>query len=358
MSTLSLTKEWFIEACTHLNISNNIVIAYSGGIDSRVLLDLAAKAFTNSKYKLTAVHINHGLSQHASDWEEHCKESCKALQVPLEIYKVNASPTQGQSPEDAAREARIQIWQEKLGNDASVLLAHHQGDQLETILYRLCRGSGPLGLSGMLPHSKVKDINFFRPLLDLPKELISNYAIDNKISWIEDDSNSNTRYDRNFLRNDIIPLLKSRWPAISNTVSRSGKLCAATQEYIRDIADRKLLEAVGSKENTLSVKYLLSLTDFLCHEVIRRWFFKNDLQAPSLNQLELIRKEVLLARVDASPLLELKEHQIRRYRDDLYLLDKKDINKVTTNKHGKKAKKVFQKEGIPPWERADYLIED
>ena len=397
-----LSLEWFHRKYNELQGTNNIWVAYSGGIDSTVLLELCSRYIKlNPNCKLQAIHINHGLNKNSDYWVRHCINICKSINIPLYVMPIKLDLNKGDSIEALARQARRTIWQALLPDNATLLLAHHAEDQAETILYRLFRGAGPTGLSG------IKDSQIFgrgillRPLLQVAKKDIQNFSEENTLSWITDDSNMDCKFDRNFIRHTIFPLLSKRWPKITDNIIRSGELCNSSMRIINKETKQLLLQCSGKVENTLSIKQLLALEEVKCFAVIRSWLENNNYQMPSYKQIKRIKDEVMLTKIDANPILNLRPYIIRRYRNDLYVLEynREKIKSIKENiiininfegninvnneyiievnksigegiflpAHikeislcvgyvGKKAKKIFQKYGIPPWDRSKYPL--
>ena len=396
---MSISTKWFSNKYTALHGTNDLWVAFSGGIDSRVLLELAyqyTKLFSN--YKLHAIHINHGLHKNSDDWARHCSDVCKTLGIPLYVLPIKLDIQPGQSLEAIARQARRTIWENLLPANATLLLAHHAQDQAETILYRLFRGAGPTGLSGMAEAKIFGKGILLRPLLNVAKADSDEFAEQNKLIWIVDDSNANIKFDRNFIRHIIIPTLCKRWPKVVDNIRRGGELCAETAELVNADSQALLNNLTGTVAGTLSISKLLAITETQCFTVIRAWLANNNCQMPSRSQLYRIKREVMLANSDVKPMLNFTQYKIRRYRDDLYLLVNEEcfkkenffvaINppqeillangkiikiKETTGcgfmlpdnskgiaiyigSHGEKAKKIFQQHNIPLWQRQKYPL--
>jgi tRNA(Ile)-lysidine synthase len=299
--------------------SKNIYIAYSGGIDSHVLLHLYASD-EQLKNQITAVYINHGLQKEAESWAKHCESVCDNVGVKFLSITVNATAKPGESPEEAARNARYEALKPLLGKDDVLLLAQHSEDQLETVLLQLFRGSGLKGLSGMPESMAFGQGKLVRPLLDISKAEIIEYAKAHELDWIEDPSNQQSDYDRNFLRNDIIPLLKQRWSSLDKTVSRSAKHCANAQVLLADLADDLLTTVINHGDNTLCLNRLQSYSLLQQPLIIRQWFQHLGLKMPSQDFVQRVLEQVVAAREDADPVLSTKDYSIRRYRDKLYYL--------------------------------------
>lgn len=303
-----------------LGQERRILVAFSGGVDSSVLLhvlvQLRAKRYP--ELRLRAIYIHHGLSCHAQEWAEHCQAQCKAWDVELNIVHVSVDPNES-GIEAAAREARYQAIRNLQANDEVLVTAQHQDDQCETFLLALKRGSGPAGLSSMpecIPFGGYKQL---RPMLSVSRQQIEGYARENNLSWVNDESNQDVRFDRNFLRLQVLPIIEQRWPHFSKMVSRSANLCAE-QESLLDELLAPLLAEVVFDDGSIDISKLSSMSDAKRRALLRRWFDLHRVVMPSQEQLEKLWREVALSRVDAEPVLSLGNHQIRRYCQRLYLL--------------------------------------
>jgi tRNA(Ile)-lysidine synthase len=296
---------------------SRLFVAYSGGIDSHVLLHLCASV-ENLKPKITAVYVNHGLQAEAESWGKHCGQVCGNLGVNYLALTADAHAAPGESPEEAARNARYAALKRLLAKNDLLLVAQHAEDQLETVLLQLFRGSGLKGLSGM-PESMAFGEGFLvRPLLDVSKNAIIDYAVANQLEWIEDPSNQHTHFDRNFLRKEVIPLLKQRWRALDKTVSRSAKHCANAQDLLAIFADDLLTTVIHFDDNILNLGRLKDYPLLQQQLIIRQWFQHLGLKMPSQDFVQRILEQVIAAREDADPILLTQGYSIRRYRDGLY----------------------------------------
>jgi len=297
--------------------TRKIFIAYSGGKDSHVLLDLLS-SITEIKPKITAVHVNHGLQAKADDWAMHCQTIALNHGVAFQCIKVNAHKHKRQSLEEIARNARYQAFCTLLAENDVLLLAQHREDQMETLLLQLFRGAGVQGLAAMPVSSTLGKGRMIRPLLDVSQASINEYAIKHNLHWVEDPSNKDNDFDRNFLRNQILPQLKQRWPALDKTVSRSARHCANSYLLNESLA-KKLFENIYYKDDgSLNIQQLLELTDKEQHLLIRYWFDTLQLRMPSEKTIIKIIEEVVKAKQSANPLLKTKSYCIRRYRNKLF----------------------------------------
>jgi tRNA(Ile)-lysidine synthase len=294
-------------------------IGYSGGVDSHVLLHCCA-SIAQLKGRITAVYVHHGLQAEAEFWAKHCEKTAKDLGVEFLALRVNAKAAPGESPEEAARNARYAALKSLMNADDVLLLAQHSDDQLETVLLQLFRGSGLRGLSGM-PERQVFGAGFMlRPLLNTSKQVISDYAQAHQLSWVEDPSNQSNDYDRNFLRNAVVPLLKQRWPALDKTVSRSAKHCADAQVLVDEVADELFDAVFNPADKTLRISRLLEHHSHQQQLIIRHWFRHRGLKMPSQAKVGQILTQVVAAAGHRDPELSGQGYSIRRYRDKLYCL--------------------------------------
>ena len=205
-------------------------VAFSGGVDSHVLLHALAARRHELAMPLGAVHVDHGLHGHSPAWAEHCRQVCADLGVEYARLAGDARPAPGESPEAAARALRYGLLADWLPAGALLLSAHHQDDQAETLLLQLLRGAGPKGLSAMPGAAPLGRGTLLRPLLDCGRADLLAYARAQRLDWLEDPSNADTRLDRNFLRQRLLPELKTRWPAAAAVLARSSELCAEAAE--------------------------------------------------------------------------------------------------------------------------------
>lgn len=316
---MKLNSEYVYSRIYPFQVCNNIFIGYSGGIDSHVLLDLLVNT-PEIKHKITAVYIHHGLQACADDWAEHCRIISNAYSVNFRVLKVNAHAFQGQSPEEAARNVRYQAFREILAANDILLFAQHRNDQLETVLLQLFRGAGLKGLSGMPVAIEFSKGMLIRPLLEIDQHDIRDYAQQQKLQWIEDPSNQDVRFERNYLRQQVIPLLKQRWPGIETTVSRSAGHCAQAQTLLSADAREKMFALYDSQCQCLSVPGLLEQNDITQQWIVREWLNHLNVRMPSLKVMTTILQDVVLARREANPVVQLDGYTIQRYRDGLYVV--------------------------------------
>ena len=250
-----------------------IVIAYSGGVDSQVLLHVLAKLSQKKQIKnpITVCHVNHGLSANAQTWQIFAQQQCLQLNLPLIICNVNVKAQKQQSLEALARDARYNALKTLNNAKSLIITGHHCDDQTETFLLALKRGAGLKGLSAMSQESLLGNHILLRPLLDVSRKTIVDYAKAHTLDWVEDESNTDTRFDRNFIRQRIVPLLTARWPSINNTIKRSAAHCLEGQDLLDELAEQDLAE-LKLTETSLQVSLLAKLSKARFNNVIRFFF--------------------------------------------------------------------------------------
>ncbi|WP_051275398.1 tRNA lysidine(34) synthetase TilS [Aestuariibacter salexigens] len=307
-----------------------IYVAYSGGLDSQALLYACYLLRREGVvHDLHAIHVNHGLSKNSATWQQHCKSQCDALDVPLVEIPVQVAQAARISIESAARDARYDAFERVLPDHALLLLAHHADDQLETFLLQLKRGAGPKGLSAMpaqLNWSQGRTV--VRPWLACNREDIRQFADFHALQWQEDESNANERFERNFIRHQITPLLRQRWPSITRTVSRSAMLCAEQQALLDDVVNEKLANMQG-EDGAVCCQKLSAVTPAWQRQLVRAWLQEQAIKAPPKALLERL-DELLDAKPDANPILQWQHWQLRRYQQRLYVIDSRQCQKMPT----------------------------
>lgn len=293
-------------------------VAFSGGVDSHVLLQLLAEACRQLPGSLAAVHVNHQIQQQSGDWEIHCRSVCDELRVPFHLLRVQGKARAGESPEAAARTARYRALADWLPTDAVLTTAQHRDDQAETLLLQLFRGAGPRGLAAMPENSALGHGRLLRPLLGTSREAIISYAREHRLRWIEDPSNTDTRYDRNLLRQRIMPELQQHWPGLGKVLARAASHQADQVELAQALAALDYPACCCSDSACLSVSAVRVLSPARQRNLLRYWLEQAGLPLPSRALLERIRAEMLSGRQDASPLVHWPGAEVRRYRDGLH----------------------------------------
>ena len=380
-------------------------VAFSGGLDSMVLLHALCALREQLAAVIAAVHVHHGLHADADDWDRHCQQVCDVLGVEYRLLRIDGRPSRGESPEAAARAARYRALASWLPAQHFLLTAQHQDDQAETLLLQLLRGSGVGGLAAMPVMAKLGAGQQLRPLLDMTRAALHHYASRHALNWIEDPSNLSNAYDRNYLRHQVLPLLRNRWPALSKSLSRSAAHCAEASTLIGQLAEYDLQVVAGEHGDTLSVTAVVALPRERQRNVLRAWLQQCSGGTPSTAVLARIVNDVLYSRPEAGPCVRWDRYEVRRYRDDIFCLPQSaapvssqalhwslsvpltlpgtggvlsampvtgaglrradvstggvyvswrkggEVCLPAGRKHHHSLKKLFQEQGIPPWER-------
>jgi tRNA(Ile)-lysidine synthase len=299
-----------------LSSTQNIWIAYSGGLDSHVLLH----ALSDYPAEIHAIHIHHGLSPKADDWAKHCQNICSALKIPLVIKKIKL-PLPAKNIEALAREKRYEIFSKLLKKKETLVTAHHQDDQAETFLLQLFRGAGLKGLSAMPEKKPFSQGTLIRPLLKRSRKEIKTYAEKHQLNWIEDESNQNIYFSRNFIRHELMPNIEKRWPSVKTTLAQTTHHLAEAQDLLSSFSEKILKELMGENQ-TLSIEKLLQYSQSQQKNIIRHWLIALNFPLPSRKKLHTILKDFLLTRPDAKPLISWGDTEVRRYQGQLYALKK------------------------------------
>jgi tRNA(Ile)-lysidine synthase len=292
------------------------VIAFSGGLDSTVLAHALAQC---SDVPVLAIHIDHALQTDSANWSEHCAQIAAALEIEFLSLSVNVQLESGKGPEASARDARYAALHAELNAGDWLLSAHHREDQAETLLLNLIRGSGPAGVAGIGNIRRFGAGWLVRPMLNVDRADILQHASDQGLQWIEDPSNTDRRFDRNFLRHEVLPRLKERWPDIATRLQRSAGHAGEASQLLIELAAIDL-ESLGSRAARLPIDGLAELSAARQRNVIRFALRGLGLSTPTAVQVDRILNEVIPARLDAQPLVSWPGAAVRRYRNGLYLL--------------------------------------
>jgi tRNA(Ile)-lysidine synthase len=313
---------------------SDITVAYSGGLDSCVLLHLCCSLRTNRPdLELSAIHINHGLSQNASKWQTHCQEVCASWQVQFTSASVEIIRQSRSSLEQQARDARYKAIEENVPSNNLVLLGQHLDDQAETFLLQLARGAGVDGLSAMpkqFTRNQVSDkqqLTFARPLLDISQTQLLNYAKAHQLTWVEDESNADESFNRNFIRHSVMPVLQQKWPSIATTISRSAALCAQSAE-LADEYMQSLAPSMIDENAYLDISSWQNLSKVSKFAMLRFWLKPQVSIMPSSAVLSEIIK-MISAPEDAQPRCSWQGNIVSRYQGKLIVrTQEQELNKL------------------------------
>lgn len=322
-----------------------IVIAYSGGVDSHVLLH-ALSALKTQKIlpnDISVIHVNHGLSKNAKAWEDNARTYCKLYGLALNVSHVKISPQAQKSLEAQARDARYHEIKTYAPADALIVTGHHNDDQAETFFLALKRGSGLKGLRAMSSArvllestnqtSLANKQKLVRPLLALSREDLLAYANEHALTWVEDESNQDTSFDRNFIRRDILPLFKKRWPSFLKTLYRTTEHLQESQQLLDELAELDMSVCLNDNQR-LSLSCLQKLSQARFNNLLRYFLAKNNYLMPSTEQLKQAYKQLSHCERESIK-VKLGDVFLRNYKDEIYLTflmsDLKGWNQVITS---------------------------
>ncbi|QDP01722.1 tRNA lysidine(34) synthetase TilS [Thalassotalea sp. PS06] len=304
-----------------------LVVAYSGGLDSQVLLHALSMLKSSNKISadIRAIHIHHGLSDNADSWQSFTGEQCAKLDIPYQAIKVDLSVQAGGGIEEKARNARYQAFAENTGVQDIIVTAHHQDDQTETFMLALKRGAGVLGLAAMQTLRDMPGVGLLgRPLLGINREQLQTFAEQHGLEWVEDESNQDTRFDRNFLRQQVLPLLQKRWPSFSASVNKSAALMGQTQQLLEELAQ---LDLGGTQlHQPIPLETFNQLAEHRQLNALRYRFKQLQLRMPEQKPLLEALQQLRIAAADKNPEIKCADAVLRRYQQKLYITrDYQDI---------------------------------
>lgn len=296
-----------------------VCVALSGGLDSTALL-AALAAVRLEGFRLRAVHIDHGLHPNASRWRAHCRRLARDLAVPLAVLSVQVRRGRGDSLEEAARAARYLRLERHLKRGEALLTAHTRDDQLETVLLQLFRGCGLAGLAAMPAVASFGAGWLARPLLGCSRKELEAWVRARGLAWVEDDTNLDERFDRNYLRRRVLPLIRERWPGVALAVARSARHAAEAQRLLTTLARADLERA--SDGAALSVTALRALSADRRRNLLRLWIADSGRVLPDTRRLEEIAGPLIEARPDAHPQVRFGDVVVQRHAHLLSLADR------------------------------------
>jgi tRNA(Ile)-lysidine synthase len=297
-----------------------VVIGYSGGLDSTVLLHALATLPGFDRQRLRAVHVDHGLHRDSESWSKRCAEFASGLAVPMQTLQVQVRGVADYGPEGAARRARYAAFTSALQSGDLLLTAHHADDQAETLLLRALRSAGLEGLAAMRPLRALGPAWLGRPLLDTPRSAIADYAQRHSLNWIEDPSNADERLDRNFLRHRVFPLLEARWPQARRALADSARHLRGADAAARAELDRRVAAATGESAGQLLIPQLLEFANDEIATLIRHWLMQCALPPPPPRVLDDLLTQMTKAQTDRNLHVRWPGGEVRRYRDRLFAM--------------------------------------
>lgn len=295
-------------------------VAYSGGLDSTVLLHAMHQLQSALDFQLTAMHVHHGLSANADDWARACEKNCASLSIPLIQLQVNVEKDSGLGIEAAARNARYQAMQTTTAD--FIVLAHHQDDQAETMLLQLARGAGVKGLAGMAEIDVKRRL--LRPLLNIARADLVSYAKQHQLQWIDDESNDDVHFDRNFIRHTLMPTFAERYQQITKTLARSAMHMADASAMLEELAELDATTMIDDEQQpygALKLAVFSQLSLARQKNLLRWWFANNQMSMPSAALLQQIIEQLHAERSDAAIKIKVAESlHLMRYQQFAYLV--------------------------------------
>lgn len=318
MSKPLFNTEWI----SRFALFPQLVVGFSGGLDSTVLLHALA-SHSICRHQLLAVHINHGISVNSQMWQRHCEQFCLNLGINFIAQSVKLDCSA--NIEERARTARYGVFSSLLKDNGCLTLAHHLDDQAETLLLQLFRGAGVDGLAAMTESCSFGNGTLLRPFLTHSRQQLEDYAAFHQLTWIEDESNKDIKYSRNYLRQRVMPLLVEKWPGVVGNIAQAAIHCQQAKMNLDDLALLDCQE-LASNPRVLSISPLKTFDFERVTNVLRVWLKKNQIQLPSTKTFQRLIHEVVLARSDAVPLVSWGTVQVRRYQNHMYLEQKNNVD--------------------------------
>ena len=316
--------EYLQHSLAPLAQQHSLLVGLSGGMDSVVLLYGMCRVAEESLSlgAIRAIHVNHGLQAEADQWQIFCESLCNDLGVPLHCEKVEIKSHNSPdlSIENIARKARYGVFESQLKDGEVLILGHHLDDQLETLLFRLNRGAGLKGLTAIPKKRDLAKGEIYRPLLEVGRKELQRFAEAHNLQWIKDQSNQDTSFDRNFLRNEILPIIESRWPNYRSSWGKSLQLIREANEMLRELADSDLSSLLTKDKSVISIIELGELSEARQRNVFRFWIEKSGLPDPGWNLLQRMVCEFATLDKQGEAVIAASGFSLRRYRDSLYLL--------------------------------------
>lgn len=289
-----------------------VAVGLSGGCDSVVLLHLLASL--DLEPRLSAVHVHHGLSPNADHWADFCSQFCCQLKLPLQVVKVSVDRQSGLGIEAAARAARYKAFAQF--TSPTLFLAHHQGDQAETLLFNLLRGAGVAGAAAIAEERQLGHLRLLRPLLAQPRLVLENYARANHLTWIEDESNDDTTLTRNFLRHSVLTVMNQRFPAAEQNLAQATRHFSEAALLLDELAAADW--QMASDGDALHLKRLRTLSVPRVKNLLRFRLRQLAWQAPSSIRLDEFVRQLISAAPDRHPELKLSVGSLRATKGHLY----------------------------------------
>ena len=323
---LSKLKETF-KKTLHKTNKTNFLLAVSGGIDSMLLLKLAKLIQNDTHFVFRAIHINHNIASNAEEMEKHCSDICHKYNIDLTIKNIKL--LSDKNIEEQLRNKRYESLFSSMTKDEALVLAHHEDDQFETFLYRLFRGASPRGLSSIKEISERNNKIVCRPFLQVPKKTIIGLLKYFNLKFINDYSNNDLSYDRNYIRNEIVPAINKRWENINKVMNHNIELQNNYSLIVNDYCEKLYASIVNKYE--LEIEKLLNYPDYLHSTFLRYWINKEINYNLSKNEIHSLLSIINGGNNNYPTYILKNKISIIRYNESLYIV-KDEINKVINNK--------------------------
>jgi tRNA(Ile)-lysidine synthase len=313
----NIYDRFYLAVAPYVTANSRVCVGLSGGVDSVVLLHLFVQLRQKLQINLTAIHVHHGISPHADEWQAFCQRLCGQLNVACAVRKVALDHRAASGLEAEARAARYQQYAQQQVD--LIALAHHRDDQAETLMLQLLRGSGVKGLSAMAKYRQLSgQPGYLRPLLDLDRGEIVDWARAHQLQWVEDESNTDTRYARNFLRRDFLPGLNQRYPAWRECLARSAENLAEASLLLEELA--KMDAQHGIVEQRLYCPYIRQISPARARNLLRYFIAQHGCRMPSQDKLADMLGQIINTQHDNHMAIQHDEHTLYRYQDWVYLI--------------------------------------
>jgi tRNA(Ile)-lysidine synthase len=300
--------------------ARKIWVGFSGGVDSTALLLALHQAGSALGAPVHAIHFHHGLNPGADSWLDHCSKFCSERKIPFVSQYLEIHTSGGASTEEASRDARYQAVAELLGCDEIYLTAHHADDQAETLFLNLMRGSGIEGLAGIPPLRKLGSGQVARPLLQWGRADLEDYLRRQGVNWMEDPSNRDLSFDRNYLRNQLFPMLNSRWPGVVKRLTRSARIARLSSEALAEFVNSHSGKLLANKHR-MALEPLLELDQPMQALVMRQWLRGQEIPALTEVRIYEFLDQLASAKRNSQAEVRWNRWQLKLYRDFIWLQD-------------------------------------
>lgn len=305
---------------------NQLYVGLSGGLDSIALLHTLSQNPTLHS-RLIAIHVNHSISPNADSWQIFCQQFSKTLNIPFKAFKPDFP--KHANIEEEARIARYGIFRSLITKQDGLILAHHKDDQAETLLLNLFRGAGIDGLAAMPAEKPCGQGILFRPLLQWSRKQLESYVRHYGLNWVDDESNCDPRYSRNFLRHEIMPSILERWPDAISRLNQTAEHCQEAKLSLAELGDIDAGD-VALDKTSLELNQIKKLSRSRLSNLLRLWLQNNNVRLPSAKRFKALIDELIFAHPQANPRLSWDEIIIRRYQNKIYITENRQLSKLHT----------------------------